>query len=83
MTIMVYMCKPLGRAYFKPRGVKISFIYETEFFNTPGLKIVSSKRLAHIHNNDHTQSNPTSGHLQINMGHSGHALNSVHVLRES
>ena len=29
----------------------------------------------------HNQPTPTSGHLQIGIGHSGHALNSEHVLR--
>ena len=50
-------------------------------FNTPMLKLGSSQRLVHIHNNGHAQSNPTIGHLQINIGHSGHALNSEHELR--
>ena len=30
----------------------------------------------HKHNSEHAQSIPTNGHQQINIGHSGHALNS-------
>ena len=55
----------------------------TVLFNTPGLKIGSPKSHAHIQNNGHVQTNPSNGHLQINIGHSGHALNSDHVLRQS
>ena len=53
------------------------------FFNTPGLKIGSSQNLLHIHNNGQTQTNLTNGHPQIIIGHSEHALNLEHVLRES
>ena len=61
----------------------LNHIWDTVLFNTPGLKIGSSQGLAHIHNNVYAQSNPTNGHPQINIGHSGHALNSEHALRES
>ena len=61
----------------------LNYIWDRVRFNTTGLKIGSSKRPVHIHNDGHAQSNPTNGHLQINIGHSGHALNSEHVLRES
>ena len=37
----------------------------------------------HTHNNGHNQSIPTNGQPQINIGHSGHALNSKHVIRGS
>ena len=59
----------------------LNHIWDRVLFNTPGLKIGSSYRLVHIHNKGHAQSNPRNGHLQINIGHCGHALNSEHVLR--
>ena len=61
----------------------LNHIWDIFLFNTPGLKIGSSQRLVHIHNNGHAQSNPANGHLQINIGHSAYALNSQHVLRDS
>ena len=61
----------------------LNHIWDRVLFNTPGLKIGSSQRLVHIHNNGHAQPNPTNAHPQINKGHSGYALNSEHVLRES
>ena len=65
-----------------------SFIYDWDctyrvLFNTPGLKIGSSQNQSHIHNNGQAQTIPTNIHLQVAIGHSGHALNSEHVLRES
>ena len=52
--------------------------------NTPGLKKIASLQVyVHIHNNGHNKPIPTNGHLQINIGHSGHDLNSEHVLRGS
>ena len=38
MTIIVHMCKPLGRAYFKPRGLKknsIPYMIEIVLTNIP------------------------------------------------
>ena len=50
---------------------------------TPWLKIGPSQNLLHIHNNGQAQTNLANGHPQNIIGHSGHALNSEHVLRES
>ena len=58
-------------------------IWDRVLLNTPGLKIGSSQVHVHIHTNRHNQSLPTSGNLQINIGHSGHALNSEYVFRGS
>ena len=58
-------------------------IWDRVLLNTPGLKISPPQVYVHIHNNGHNQSIPTTGHLQINIGHSVHALNSEHVLRGS
>ena len=58
-------------------------IWDRVLFNTPGLKIGSSKNLVHLNNNGHIQTNPPNTHLQINIGPSGHAMNSEHVLIES
>ena len=68
-------------------GVGLLFAYTWEglilrpgvlvLLNTPGLKI--SPPQVYVHN----QPTPSNGHLQVNIGHSGHALNSEHVLRES
>ena len=52
-------------------------------FSTPGLKIDSFQNLPHIHNNGQAETNLTNRHSQIIIGHSEHALNSEHVLRES
>ena len=65
-------------------------------FNTSGLKIGSSQNLSHIHSNGQAQTNQShihsngqaetnqiNGHPQIIIGHSEHALNSEHALRES
>ena len=61
----------------------LNHIWDRVLFDTPGLKIGSSKGHVHIHNNGHAYTNPTNGHSQINRGHSGYALNSECVLRES
>ena len=61
----------------------LNHIWDRVIFNTPGLKIGSSQYLSHIHNNGHAQTNLTNGHPQIIIGHSEHAWNSEHVLRES
>ena len=61
----------------------LNHIWDRIHFNTPGLKIGSSQNLPHIQNNGHAKTNLTNGHSQIIIGHSDHALNSEHVLRES
>ena len=124
MSIIVYVCICLGRAYFKARGVKkdsvpdminieltniplksriiyitclhnnpslnrnigklnLNHIWDKVLLNTPGLKISPPQVYVHIHNNGHNQSIQTNGHLLVNIGHSGHALNSEHMLRGS
>ena len=60
----------------------LNHIWERVLFNTPGLKIASSQNLSHIHNNGQAQTNQTNRQPQIITGHSEHALNSEHVLRE-
>ena len=62
---------------------KLNHIWDRVLFNNPGLKIGSSHNLLHIHNKDQAQTNLTNGHPQIIIGHSEHALNSEHSLRES
>ena len=54
----------------------LNHIWDRVLFKTPGLKIGSSPNLLHIHNNGHDQTNQTSRHPQIIIGHSEHALNS-------
>ena len=54
-------------------------IWDRVHLNTPVLKMGSSQNPMQLNNNGHI---PTNGHPQINIGHSGHALNSEHVLRE-
>ena len=61
----------------------LNHIWDSVLFNTPGLKIGSPQNQAHIHNNCQAQTNITNSKLQIVLGHTGHALNSKHVLRES
>ena len=51
-------------------------------FNTPGLKLDSSQNQLQIHNNGQAQTNLANNQLQVIIGHSGHALNSEHVLGE-
>ena len=51
--------------------------------NTPGLKIANPQVYAHIHNNRHNQPTPTNGHQEVGIRHSGHVLNSEHMLRGS
>ena len=40
----------------------LNHIWDRVLFNTPGLKIVSSQNLAHIHNNGQVQSNSPNRH---------------------
>ena len=61
----------------------LNHIWDRVLFNTPGHKIGSSQNLLHTHNNGQGQTNLTKGHPKIIIGHSKHALNSEHVLRES
>ena len=61
----------------------LNHIWDRVLFNTTGLKIGSSQNLLHIHNNGQAQTNLTNRHPQIVIGHSEHALNSEHTLRES
>ena len=56
---------------------------DTTGLNTPGLKMSPPQVYVHIQNNGHNQSIPTNGHPQVNIGHSGHALNSEHAFRGS
>ena len=58
-------------------------IWDQSFLTPPGLKINLSQGYVHTYNNGHNQTIPTNGHPQINIGHSGYALNSEHVLRGS
>ena len=51
-----------------------------ESFLTP---LANSQVYVHIHTNKHNQPNPTSWHPEVGIGHSGHTLNSEHVLRGS
>ena len=53
------------------------------FFSTPGLKLDSSQNQLHLNNNGQTQINITNNQPQLGIGHSGHALNSEHVFRET
>ena len=57
--------------------------WDRVLLNTLDLKINSPNGYVHIHNSGHAQSIPTNGHLQITIGHSGHALNSKHACRSS
>ena len=61
----------------------LNHIWDRVLFNTPGLKIGSSQNQVHIHNDDQAQTNLTNSQQQVVLGHSGHVLNSEHVLRES
>ena len=61
----------------------LNHIWDRVLFNIPGLKIGSCQNLMHIHNNGQAQTNPPNRHPQISIGHSEHALNSEHTLRES
>ena len=61
----------------------LNHIWDRVLFNTPGLKIGSSQNLSHIHSKGQAQTNQTNRHPQIIIGHSEHALNSEHALRES
>ena len=61
----------------------LNHIWNIVLFNTPGLKIGSSPNLLHLHNNGQVQTNLANGHPQNIIGHSEHAWNSEHVLRES
>ena len=49
-------------------------IWDRVLLNTPGLKTASPKVYVHIN---------TNKHLQVDIGHSGHALNSEHGFRGS
>ena len=48
-------------------------------FNTPGLKIDSTKHPLHIHNNGLTHTIPTNNNSPMATGISEHALNSEHI----
>ena len=61
----------------------LNHIWDRVLLYTPGHKISPTQVYAHIHNNGHNQSILDNGHLQVNIGHSGHALNSDYVLRGS
>ena len=61
----------------------LNHLWDRVLLNTPGLKINSPNGYAHTQNSEHAHSIPTSEHLQINIGHSGHTLNSEHALRSS
>ena len=61
----------------------LNHIWNRVLLNTPVLKISPPQVYVHIHNNRHNQSIPTNGYLQVNIGHSGHALNSEHAYRGS
>ena len=61
----------------------LNHIWDRVLLNTPGLKINLSQGYAHAYNNGHNQTIPTNGHPEINIGYSGHALNSEHALRGS
>ena len=61
----------------------LNHIWDIVLLNIPGLKINSSKGYVHMYNSGHVQLILTSRHLQISIGHSGHAVNSEHVLRTS
>ena len=64
---------------------KYSFnhIWDRVLFNIPGLKFDSFQNHLHIHNNGQVQTNLANNQLQVVIGHSGHALYSKHVLRNS
>ena len=53
----------------------LNHIWDRVLLNTPGLKISPPQVYAH------NQPTPTNGHLHVNIGHSGHALNSEHMIR--
>ena len=61
----------------------LNHIWNRVLLNTPGLKLDPCQNQSHIHNNGQAQTNLANIQLQVAIGHSGHALNSDHVLRES
>ena len=61
----------------------LNHIWDRVLLNTPSLKISPPQVYAHNYNNGHNQSIPINGHLQVNIGYSGHGLNSEYVLRGS
>ena len=61
----------------------LNHIWDRVLFNTPGLKLDFSPNQLHRHNNGQAQTNLANSQLQAVIGHSGHALNSEHALRES
>ena len=61
----------------------LNHIWDRVLFNTPGLKLDSSQNQLHLHNNGQAQTNTANNQLLVATGHSGYALNSEHVLRES
>ena len=81
MTITLKPPKHFINKYFD------SISNETPIVCTPRKKCIcdtiTSNGYVHTHNSEHAKSIPTNGHLQINIGHSGHALNSEHALRSS
>ena len=59
----------------------LNHIWDRVLHNTPGLKInIQRASACPVHSNQ-WESIPTNGHPQISIGHSGHALNSEHVLK--
>ena len=61
----------------------LSNIWDGFLLNTPGLKLNNNKGQMQTQSNIPLQSIPSIGKLQDNIGHSEHALNSEHVLRDS
>ena len=61
----------------------LNHIWDRFLFNTPGLKLDSSQNQSHRHNYAQAQTNLANNQPQVAIGHSGHALNSEHALRES
>ena len=62
---------------------RLSHLWDRVLFNTPGLKIDSTKHPLHIHNKGLTQTIPTNNSSPMATGISGHALNSEHALRDA
>ena len=61
----------------------LNHIWDRVLFNTPGLKLDSSQNQSHLHNKSQAQTNTANNQLLLAIDHSGYALNSKHVLRES
>ena len=61
----------------------LNHIWDRVLFNTPGLKLDSFQNQLHLHNNGQAPTNTGNNQLLVAIGHSGHALDSENVLRES